>query len=295
MAGPTEYVKRYHELLVNDTAQDIFQSVDIRNYNSGWSPERQTEYDLLVNKLAPKTGSSALPLTFYVRNDSRMDNSEVFYRHSLRRAYLGKGSPEEIIDALRLATLCGLIKPGRAGAGDLATYVKTYIGLDCNGFVGNYFGLSPEVKPRAWAQGMSVPADDSAKVKAGITKAIALTLAYFPLTARTSADTIAPGDVVITVRNDAPVHSHEHIALVASVSVTGDTATIGLAEWGGAGGIATHTGTAVGVKLVSNAPATKQWRRYGLAWASGDAYRHIFAPPCPANSAGWGRCGQPEI
>jgi hypothetical protein len=200
MAAPDEYVARYHQLIVkNDLGQDIFESADIRNYCSGWSTEREKEYDLLVSKLVPKTGGTVLPMTFYIRKDWRMDDTEVFYRHSLRRAYLGKGSPEEIIDALRLASLCGLIKSGRAGASDLATYVSTYIGLDCNGFVGNYFGLSPEVKPRAWAQGMKVPADDSAKAKAGITKAIELTLAHFPLTARTAARDIAPGDVVITV------------------------------------------------------------------------------------------------
>jgi hypothetical protein len=142
---------------------------------------------------------------------------------------------------------------------------------------------------------MSVPADESAKAKAGITKAIELTLALFPLRARKSSDQIAPGDVVITVRNDAPVHSHEHIALINSVSITGDSATIGLAEWGAAGDLGVHTGTTAGVKLVENAPATKQWKSYGLAWASGNAYRHIFAPPRQPAPAGWGRCGQPEI
>ena len=295
MCGPADYVKRYHQLFVNDPGQDIFQSVDVRNYCSGWSPNRQNEYELLVQRLVPKIGGSTVPSSFYILKDSRIDRGEIFYRHSLRRAYLGKGSPDEIIDTLRLANLCGLIKPGRAGASTLTEYVGTYIGIDCNAFVGNYYGLSPEVKPRAWAQGMNVPADESAKTKAGITRAIELTLALFPLQARKGSGDITPGDVVITVRNDAPVHSHEHIALVDSVTVSSNYAMIGLAEWGAAGGLGTHTGATSTVTLVEDAPATKQWKSYGLAWASGNAYRHIFGPPTQPSPAGWGRCGDAEI
>jgi hypothetical protein len=60
--------------------QDIFESVDIRNYCSGWPTEREKEYDLLVSKLVPKTGGTVLPMTFSIRKDSRMEESRPPHR-----------------------------------------------------------------------------------------------------------------------------------------------------------------------------------------------------------------------
>lgn len=54
---------------------------------------------------------------------------------SLLQPYQGKGSPEEIELALKLAVGCGLINPTRDA---LQQYCDANIGLDCNGFVGNY-------------------------------------------------------------------------------------------------------------------------------------------------------------
>jgi hypothetical protein len=60
---------------------------------------------------------------------------------NIRRAFMGKGSPQDLKDALWLAHRYGFIKNPerpRAGALTLQQYCRTYTGLDCNGFVGNY-------------------------------------------------------------------------------------------------------------------------------------------------------------
>jgi hypothetical protein len=49
--------------------------------------------------------------------------------------YQGKGTPEAVAQALRLANVCGLVEGTRDA---LQHYCDGYIGLDCSGFVGNY-------------------------------------------------------------------------------------------------------------------------------------------------------------
>jgi hypothetical protein len=53
----------------------------------------------------------------------------------LAQAFTGKGTPEVIADVLRLAEAFGLV--GNTVAA-MQTYCDDYIGLDCNGYVGNY-------------------------------------------------------------------------------------------------------------------------------------------------------------
>ena len=55
----------------------------------------------------------------------------------LLRVFVGKGSPDEIQLALRLAIYYGLVQPT---LGALQTYCNDYIGLDCSGFTGVYYG-----------------------------------------------------------------------------------------------------------------------------------------------------------
>jgi hypothetical protein len=72
--------------------------------------------------IVPRPGST--PFTEHVA-----DLTELFY------CYEGKGTPEAIAQALRLANLCGLVGGDRAA---LQRYCDDKIGVDCGGFVGNY-------------------------------------------------------------------------------------------------------------------------------------------------------------
>src|SRR5204862_3054163 len=55
----------------------------------------------------------------------------------LQRPYVGKGSPEEIRQALRVAVHFELVEPY---AFSLQAYCDDYIGLDCSGFAAVYYG-----------------------------------------------------------------------------------------------------------------------------------------------------------
>lgn len=80
-----------------------------------------------------------------------------FVRSSLERVFIGKGAPDELQDAIWLAATCGLIKRGSANQ-----YVDDNLGVDCGGFVANYWGIghpgpgkyapfgSTGIKPRAF-------------------------------------------------------------------------------------------------------------------------------------------------
>jgi hypothetical protein len=52
---------------------------------------------------------------------------------AISMTFVGKGMPDDIRQTLRLA-----VRHGLAQKGELQKFCNNYIGLDCNGFVGNY-------------------------------------------------------------------------------------------------------------------------------------------------------------
>jgi hypothetical protein len=106
MGAPTDYLDRYHRLQVTDAKLNISETLNVTNYNSGDAPDRSQEQWILIDALRriidPKAKS--LPARFYFPNgDPTMNPLEVFFFQSIRRTFLGKGSPDEITDTLRLA------------------------------------------------------------------------------------------------------------------------------------------------------------------------------------------------
>jgi hypothetical protein len=64
--------------------------------------------------------------------DQRFESADRLFRRLINPFY-GKGSPEDCQVALQLAVLLG-----RTKIEQVQSYADTYLGLDCNGFVGNY-------------------------------------------------------------------------------------------------------------------------------------------------------------
>jgi hypothetical protein len=111
--------------------------VRVRNYlQSGkapQSPRAKAAHSALVTEVATLAGLSdgdTLPAVFSVNGDS-------YVRTSLQRVFDGKGAPDEIQDALWLAYLSGLVSESSVGQ-----YADTNLGIDCGGFVANYWGLA---------------------------------------------------------------------------------------------------------------------------------------------------------
>jgi len=132
---PEEYVGVYLNLWC--WIGDVFTAARVRNYlkNDGTSAQsnraKLAHAALLtaVRKLAG-LGGRALPPVFEVNGDK-------YVTTSLQRVYEGKGAPDEIQDVLWLASLAGLVDETT-----FQTYVDRNLGLDCGGFVANYWGLS---------------------------------------------------------------------------------------------------------------------------------------------------------
>ncbi len=59
----------------------------------------------------------------------------------LYNVFVGKGSPKEIADALKLVVAFGFAEPNFHS---IQAYCDKYIGVDCSGFAANYFGLTPK-------------------------------------------------------------------------------------------------------------------------------------------------------
>jgi hypothetical protein len=106
-------------------------------------------------------------------------------RHDIQMVFAGKGSPSQIRDILWLASRYRRTNPS------LRFYCERYIGLDCNGFAGNYWGIDP-----------NTPIDS------------------YDTNRRQKAAEVSIGDALIFYKKGAA--SPFHLAVVDDVSVHGD-------------------------------------------------------------------------
>jgi hypothetical protein len=151
--SPLEYAARYLNLqvpVVQDEKVAQWQSVTLHRYvlitgrdggNVIWDrnhPHNQAAHDALLSKLTAHFAKKGATLTVHVKEtDGTRAHSDFDGWRNLwyyaKKAFFGKGSPQEAAITLQLAARFNLDK-----GGDLQAYCDTYLGLDCNGFVGNY-------------------------------------------------------------------------------------------------------------------------------------------------------------
>jgi hypothetical protein len=105
----------------------------------------------------------------------------------LQRPYVGKGTPDDIRMALRLAVHYELLKPTRP---DIQNYCKDNIGLDCSGFASAYYG----------GQWMGKGADD-----------------YRKAPKLTKLEDVRPGDAIVW-------QNEPHIAVIDKITSKEETA-----------------------------------------------------------------------
>jgi hypothetical protein len=151
---PMEYATRYLNIQVPAVKDDQvagWQSVRLDRYvlitsrdEAGkvyWDSNHagnQAAHDALLGKLMGHFAKKGATLTVHVKEADGTRSHvefdawrEVWYY--ARKALFGKGCPEDAAVTLQLAARFGL-----APGGDLQAYCDKYLGLDCNGFVGNY-------------------------------------------------------------------------------------------------------------------------------------------------------------
>jgi hypothetical protein len=148
MLTPATYMSRYLPVSVPDGLTSV--PVYVRRYRlynfaaaKVMPPEQQRLLGLAADLVRHKTAKGGPGLTLTV-NGSAVLVTEI--RHigtAIARPFLGKGSPEDCQVVLQLAMLLGV-----APAARLQDWADTTIGLDCNGFAGNY--LFRVWKGRSW-------------------------------------------------------------------------------------------------------------------------------------------------
>jgi len=289
--SPSQYALNYHSLLINDPRQKLSASVNITRYQNGTRAPCEAERNSLLSAVAKILGVKRLQTSFRFPQNDAIDSTKTFYKAGINRAFRGKGSPDEIADAIRLAWRCERIGKGKAFS-TIDQYANQFLGLDCNGLVGNYHGVSPAVSIGVWAlgePGKLLSWSEDKQLAKGWKAAEIATAPYVPLEPRRSLSEIGDGDVLITVTAD---NHYKHIALVEQITVLGaDRVTWTIVEWGEAGSANKHIKAPTTVKLEPG-----KNKKFGLGFISKSNFRYLFANPnTPWEPAKWGRCGRLDI
>jgi hypothetical protein len=274
MTTPLDYLRRYRDLRCIDPLTGLTMKASVSGYGSGWvdrghqkglGPEMQREFQSLKGALLKVLKAKSLPAQFCIPSGDLHGLSpfEPFFTRSLVNALVGKGSPDEMIDTLRLASLAGRIGTTRDSAGQMpaaptaAAYADKLFTLDCNGLVGNYHGYHCSI------DGYASPA----KRRKGIGE-------------------VAVGDVLVT---HCAASRYEHVAMIAGWSPgSGNEAIADIVEWGTKGDESKHDRQGVAV-TVTKGPETG----LGVGWKTRshtgvESFRYIFAPPAAATEEkGW--------
>jgi hypothetical protein len=96
------------------------------------------EKDVLLGAIAKELKVKGVPSL-----DFMIDGVKI-HRFNVQKVFYGKGSPDQIDTAIWLAS-----RYGRVTRTNIQKWCDDNLGLDCNGFVGNFWGADPE-NPISW-------------------------------------------------------------------------------------------------------------------------------------------------
>jgi hypothetical protein len=129
-------------IVINEDFLSGWQKVQIEKYLlADQEPGLESNLDALMGKIRDYFQSSK-SITVHVQTVEGNNTQKVFLSwqdlwYVAKKALWGKGSPEEVQVTLQLAVRFGLVKPEKL-QNDYCDKVNGKVGLDCNGFVGNY-------------------------------------------------------------------------------------------------------------------------------------------------------------
>ena len=274
---PKQYLDRYTYFKIKDPVYKRDTEAPVTGYGAGWTtahrangPACQQEY---LTYFRPALGHAVNgnknrkpDSIFFVESTlPGLAPMECFCKMSFIRAFLGKGSPDEITDTVRMAWALGRIGLGKdilgkpPAAPTVADYVTKFISLDCNGLSGNYYGINPETAVSGYASGGRK---------------------------RMSAADVRVGDIVVTVTAEG---KYKHVAVLDKWQPLKPGAKTGpvnltLCEWGMSGGEDNHYNQAL--REATFGPN----KAYGIGFTRNilKNFRYIFAPPKREEERGWG-------
>jgi len=238
---PQEFLRSYHSIVVNDPKIGISAPINVTKYISGGNSAARSELGKVAGRIAGAYfGSKNWSMVdlikqsqpFYIKGSKVISSDEPFTYGGLQRAFLGRGSPDEMIDAVRLAVAVKRCKPS-----EVTSYAQKWFGSDCNAFVGNWLGVSPSTSISAYANGYG----DG--IPSGATPDVLVTKDIVKLPPITDPAKIGQGSLVLTFGTPSKSSaSHwKHVALVQDIRPAGPGKYyLTLAEWGHDGGFESH-------------------------------------------------------
>jgi len=258
---PFEYADQYHQLQLQDSLLGLDVTLNISKYKADWDMEDVAEASTVLNLVAMKflklRSVNEVPAIFRIPNSPKVDPTEDFCCAGIRRAFASRGSPDEMIDALRIAVLVG--RPGNLSPKE---YGEKWFGQDCNSFAGNYIGLSPMIPIASYATGTQL----------GTTYSEQDCRQFLPLPPRNDESQalwgIQTGDVLLTFgKFDKRGIPWRHIAIVQNLMGSFSSATLSIAEWGEKGGKPQHNHGPYATSLIPNL----------LDWKPGKGWEELHA------------------
>jgi hypothetical protein len=131
---PSEYAARYLPVMVPTDGPDKPVPVKISHYRlpSGAGEREKQNFVDALNRYRAAQGKNFV-LQVYINGEALEIMESKEFGHHVYRPFLGKGSPEECQLVLQLAVLTNY-----KTADQLQGWADNALGLDCNGFVGNY-------------------------------------------------------------------------------------------------------------------------------------------------------------
>jgi len=154
MQSPVDYYFRYHSITVPspDGGDDLATDIRVDRYRLGAQEKYMNERARLARKVKKdlqilKQDNPDAVLRIRVATPNGVEEQE-FSEFNItesdqlwglmRHPYVGKGSPEAVQVLLQLAAQELEGSPAIVRPEDFQTYCDNWLGLDCNGFVGNY-------------------------------------------------------------------------------------------------------------------------------------------------------------
>jgi len=151
---PMQYADNYWKLqvaIVDDATEKVKEWVTVRvdSYRLGADEKAMNDFMSKVRpRLDQKDGKKKVSesLTVFVKTTQGTEDRKVYadrfaLAENAKDPFYGKGCPEEVQVTLQLALRLGVIqaKPGGSVQEAIQAYCSTdHVGLDCNGFIGNY-------------------------------------------------------------------------------------------------------------------------------------------------------------
>jgi hypothetical protein len=259
---PSQYAARYLALPTElDNGQVATARIDKYLQNNGSLRNRNglAAKDAIIGAMVAETKTSWAAQSFTI-------DGWAMNKVAVACVFMGKGSPSEISDALWLASRYGLIRidPPRKNHSGVSTRTLTgfcddCVGLDCNGFVNNFFSFSRD-------------------------KSIDTYDVNYPKARRQGLDDVKANDVFVLIEeSDAAAKnlkagqpagtSYKHIILIDSVAPAGkDKLQLTLVQSSG-GDVGLHVSTEV--KTFAN-------HGKGVFFTAGSRKAYVVPPPAGA-------------